>query len=427
MKVRIVCLALWILGSARIAAAHDVRGEVVLLDIGEHAVDVEARASAQQLGIARGAPLGANPAATVIAQQRELAAYAARAIGAHSADGRAFAGTAGPVSVGRDGDGDVVVFRVHLVAPPGATARWFALHDDLVLGKVTTANVYVFVRSDPQGGIIDGDPALLGYLHYQQRALVVDRRDGSLARAFGSVFKLGVRHIASGTDHRMFLLMLLVPAPLLARRTRWARPRDTRSTIAAMARVVSAFTVGHSLTLLIGAVFGAVVPVAIVESLIAVSIVVTAAHAVRPLFPGREAAIAGAFGLVHGLAFAATLAGVGVDRVSLAIGLLGFNLGVEVMQLAILLLAIPWLLVLARHAIYRPFRIAAAGATALAAGAWLAERALGVRTPIPALVERAAAHSVWGLAALAVTALGLTIASARRGGRGSLAGRESAA
>jgi hypothetical protein len=402
VKRLLVAVAVVVLGLARPAAAHDVRGEVVLLDIGDHAIDVELRVPARQLETASGIRLGHEVAAAVRAQQADLRAYAARMVGARSEDRREWAVDVGPVAYARHGDQGEVVFHAHLIAPAGATARWFALRDDLVLGRVTTANVYVFVRSDLQTGILDGEPALLGYLHYQQRELVVDRNAGSRARGLVAVFKLGARHIADGTDHLLFLLVLLIPAPLLASAGRWAGRRTVRSSLLATARIVTAFTLGHSLTLIIGAVHGAVLPTSAVESLIAVSILVTAAHAARPVFPDRESLIALAFGLIHGLAFAATLSSIGVDGVSLAIGVLGFNLGVEAMQLAILVVTVPWLLMLARHPVYRAVRVVVAAGAAIAATAWLAERALGLRTPVPAVVERLAGHAGWGLAALVI-------------------------
>jgi HupE / UreJ protein len=92
-------------------------------------------------------------------------------------------------------------------------------------------------------------------------------------------------------------------------------------------RIVTAFTLGHSLTLLAGALGWLRLPGQPVEILIAVSILVSAAHAQRPLFPGREAQVAAGFGLVHilvhGLAFTGTLAGLHLSAGPLALSILG--------------------------------------------------------------------------------------------------------
>jgi hypothetical protein len=105
----------------------------------------------------------------------------------------------------------------------------------------------------------------------------------------------------------------------------------------------------RSLTLA-AAAFGLVnVPSHPVEALIALSIAVSAAHALRPLVRGGETKIAFSFGLVHGLAFAEVLRGLGLRGTDLVLSLLGFNVGIELTQLLILALLMPSLCVLARH------------------------------------------------------------------------------
>lgn len=354
---------------ARVASAHDVRGEVLFLDIGEHVIGVEVQVPVHQLELARRAPFDADRAA--------LAAYATTYVGATARDGRPFTPTVRSLDLRRAGDGDVVDIQLDLAAPPDTTARWFELRDDLVLQRVQTDTVYVFVRRDVQSGITGDDgehPKLAGYLHYQQRPLAIDRSAGRWTTAFGTVFRLGMRHIAAGTDHVLFLLVLLLPAPLLAAGGRWSGRRTSRETLRATLVIATAFTLGHSLTLAIGATFGAVVPPRIVEVLVAASILVSAVHAWRPLFPGRETWIAAGFGLVHGLAFASALAGFGLDRPSLVLGVLGFNLGVEAMQLIVLLVALPALILLARRAPYALLRQAGAAVAAGAATWWIIQR-----------------------------------------------------
>ena len=137
------------------------------------------------------------------------------------------------------------------------------------------------------------------------------RIPGAMGAAAGT-FRLGMRHIAEGTYHLLFLLALLLPAPLMVVGSRWAGFGDVRHTLLRTFRVVTAFTLGHSITLALAALGAVRVPSRPVEVLIAVSILVSAVHALRPLFPGREAAIAAFFGLVHGLAFAATLGELGL-------------------------------------------------------------------------------------------------------------------
>jgi hypothetical protein len=176
-----------------------------------------------------------------------------------------------------------------------------------------------------------------------------------------------------------------------------------------IAGITGAFTLGHSITLALGAL-GLPVPQHAVEALIAVSILVAATHAVRPVFPGREALIAGGFGLVHGMAFSATLSDLDLSGGQLALSLLGFNLGIELMQLAIVALVLPPLCVLARTCTYPPLRVSAAVLTALAAAGWLAAR-VGYANPISTTADRfviVAPYVVTALWAGAAVALVLT-------------------
>jgi hypothetical protein len=224
---------------------------------------------------------------------------------------------------------------------------------------------------------------------------------------FAGMFRLGMRHIAEGTDHLLFLLALLLPAPLLVFGARWAGFAGVRHSLLQILKVVSAFTVGHSLTLALAA-FGLVhVPVHPVEVLIAVSILVSAAHAIYPLFPGREAAIAAFFGLIHGLAFASTLGQLGLTQSERVVGILGFNLGIEAMQLVVVAATMPSLILLSRTRGYAVLRIGGALFAGFASVGWIAERLLNVINPVDAVVDVIARYAVW----IAVFLLLISLAS----------------
>ena len=189
-----------------------------------------------------------------------------------------------------------------------------------------------------------------------------------------SMFRLGMHHIATGTDHLLFLLTLLLSAPLLARQGRWAGVRDLRGSLWQIAGMVTAFTLGHCVTLAMAGLGLLSVPGPPIEVLIALSIFVSAAHALRPLFPRREAVVAAFFGLIHGLAFAETLAHLTIGRWERVVDLLGFNLGIEAMQLLVVLATMPILLLLTRTPVFMPLRIVGALAAGLVSVVWIAER-----------------------------------------------------
>jgi HupE / UreJ protein len=183
---------------------------------------------------------------------------------------------------------------------------------------------------------------------------------------FAGAFRLGMRHISEGTDHLMFLLALLLPAPLLACGSRWSRSATALDSLRHILGIVTAFSVGHSLTVALAASGMVHVPSRPIEVLIAVSILLSALHAIRPMFP-REAAIAAFFGLVHGLAFATALSGLGLSGWYRPISLLGFNLGIEAMQIMVVTVTMPSPLSLSRTSAYSLLRVGGALFAALAA------------------------------------------------------------
>jgi hypothetical protein len=160
--MRALLIVLAVLALPRTAAAHDVRGEVLFLDVSEHSIGVEIQVPQRQLELARRG------------NADDLRAYVARYVGATTRDGEPFTPTVGDIGTKWVGDGDVVDIHVDLEAPAGASARWFRLRDDLVLQRVQTDTVYIFLRSDVQDAVT-GAPKLVGYLHYQQRTFDIDR------------------------------------------------------------------------------------------------------------------------------------------------------------------------------------------------------------------------------------------------------------
>jgi hypothetical protein len=193
----------------------------------------------------------------------------------------------------------------------------------------------------------------------------------------------GVEHIWDGRDHVCFVLALLLVVVLIREPRSWAA-RPPLATLRHAATIVTAFTVAHSLSLIAASLGWISLPGRLVEAVIAFSILYTAVENIlRPDVRWRFALTFG-FGLVHGLGFASVLAVLlPPDHV---IGpLLGFNLGVELGQLAIVTVALPlvWLLVRVQGAERYRRRTMPALSIVIAAIAakWLVERALDVTLP----------------------------------------------
>ena len=139
---------------------------------------------------------------------------------------------------------------------------------------------------------------------------------------------------------------------------------------------MTAFTLGHSVTLWLATVGWVDPPGRWVESVIAASIVVAALATLRPIPRLSGPKIALAFGLIHGFGFSTVLRELGLNPGTLAVALFGFNVGVELGQLAIVLVVFPAVYALRNTAFYRRGVLpVVAVLIALLAAVWLVERA----------------------------------------------------
>jgi hypothetical protein len=197
----------------------------------------------------------------------------------------------------------------------------------------------------------------------------------SAGNPFTAFVHEGVGHILSGYDHLAFLLCLLLPAPLVLLARRWQPVEDWRAVAGHTLGLVTAFTVAHSITLSLAAL-GWVRPSSFwVEASIAASVVLAALNNLWPLVTRRLWMVGFGFGLVHGLGFAGALLEAGLPTKSRLSALLGFNVGVELGQLAIVALVLPLLFATRRWPRYPVLvlRLLSLAVAVLATG-WLLQR-----------------------------------------------------
>lgn len=239
----------------------------------------------------------------------------------------------------------------------------------------------------------------------------LDLRHPNRWRQFKSFVVDGIWHIWTGMDHLLFILSLLLPAVLIRRREDdggdWpgggllaggggsvltmARPRVHYYWEAVptwwpafidVIKVVSAFTLSHSVTLTL-AVLGIVdLPSRLVESGIALSVIVAAGNNLYPIVRNRAWLIAFAFGFIHGLGFASALSGLQLPAAAMAASLGGFNVGVEIGQEAVVLAVMPLAFFLRRTRFYQSVVVRWGSLVIMAiASLWLFQRAFDVLIP----------------------------------------------
>ena len=187
----------------------------------------------------------------------------------------------------------------------------------------------------------------------------------------------GAWHILIGYDHVLFLLSLLLTSVLVYRNAKWQAEESFRRSLLNVAGIVTVFTVAHSISLSLAALEIVKLPSRPVEIVIAASIIVMALNNLRVFLPLRWPVIF-VFGLFHGLGFATVMGHLTFRMVDLVKVMVLFNVGVELGQLAIVLVVFPLLYVLRKQSWFIPVVVkgGSAAITAMAAY-WLVERALG--------------------------------------------------
>lgn len=208
-----------------------------------------------------------------------------------------------------------------------------------------------------------------------------DLADAGPWQSFLAYLGEGIWHIWIGFDHVLFLLTLVLPAVLVWRDRRWVPVEAFRPAAIDVAKTVSCFTVAHSITLWLAVMDHVVLSSRWVESVIALSIIVTALHNLRPVLPSSMSGwvFGFGFGLVHGFGFAGVLKDLGAEDLALVSALLGFNTGVELGQLCIVLAVLPIIYRLRRKPVFERaiLRLGSVIIAALAA-VWFVERAFKV-------------------------------------------------
>lgn len=293
----------------------------------------------------------------------------------------------GPVEGGRDALADIVARHVEVSADGKACAALPGTVQPSQPGRSVVVIVVHYVCAGPVGTLTlrDGSSAVFGRDHHtlvhvegaggvEQALLDPDRSEMQVVvggpsagpsdapavpqGAYG-FFQLGIEHIVTGFDHILFLFALML--------------RGGR--IGSLLAIVTAFTVGHSLTLGLSVLDVVRLPGSIIEPLIAVSIAYVACENVfLRRAPSRRWLVSLAFGLVHGFGFAGALLELELPRASLFSSLLFFNLGVEAGQAAIVAVLFPALLLLSRFSWERRAVTAISAVVLVAALGLLAER-----------------------------------------------------
>lgn len=301
----------------------------------------------------------------------------------------------------------------------GEVPREFMVSYDAVLESKPQRSAFLIIENDWRSGTFGNEGTPLLRFTAEDTTRVVSLGEESWTRALAGVVALGVEHIQIGSDHIFFVLALVLPAVLIYTSPKgWKPARSFGSSLWRVTKIATSFTVAHTITLTLGGLGLVEISPSIVEPIIAISIALAALHNIRPVLFNSEWVIAFGFGLFHGFGFAGLLGDLGLDRSNRLISLLGFNLGIELGQIAIILLLFPALFMLRRVRTYVLLMNIASGFLMVAALGWFVDRVFGLDVGVDRVVDVLLAwpRPLWIAAMTTLVAIGYykMEASARR-------------
>lgn len=361
---------------------------IVALKIQEQNIEATLFLPLSELESAFGKPLCDNAPLASEKYEKELKAYVQQHIKINSPNGLPWSiivndinlSNATQVSTGINYN--ELIVKAQFVPPHECSNRIFTLNYEVILHQVATHSALIKIEQDWNNGIHnDAQPLEVGVIAWDIPSnkilpFQVNLGEGSTWKGFKSMFQLGMSHIYEGTDHLLFLLVLLLPSPLLVENKRWSRYIGLKESTIKLCRIITAFTVGHSITLLLGSLNWFSFSGNWVEIWIAVTILISAIHALYPIFYRKEIYIAAGFGLIHGLAFSSVLANLNLTPTQRGLSILGFNLGIEAVQLLIMALILPCFLIIANTNLqkYKKVKTIGVAISMIASLSWLCQR-----------------------------------------------------
>lgn len=253
-----------------------------------------------------------------------------------------------------------------------------------------------------KAGILDNEKNISLYFTPENNTDTLSLTNFSIFKGFIGMVKQGVWHIWIGIDHIFFLIALILPSVVRRRKeeeitavmSSWNPVKKFKPAFKFIIKIVTFFTIAHTITLSLSALDIISLPSWIVESIIAFSIGLAALHNIKPIFKGKDWVIAFVFGLFHGFGFASVLGDLGLQNEFLAYSLLGFNIGVEIGQLFIILLIFPVLYFIRNFKFYPKIIVFGSIFLIIASVYWMVERVFGVEFGVESFIK----HSLYELA-----------------------------
>ena len=359
----VALLAVLVLAIPGLASGHTGDQSYVYLDIYDDTIAGEVQLPIADVNEVLGLSIPedeAGASAAVEANLATLQAYASEHLGMGDTDGE-WAILFDGHSILELSVGSYVVLPFEVDRTFDPVPREFVVFYDALIHALPGRDALLLIATDWQSGTFNNEADQLLRYTPDNTTQLVQLDEGSFWQGFCGTVRLGAEHIRIGTSFGSSLWRVL--------------------------KIVTMFTVAHTITLTLGGLGIIDFPAALVETVIAVSIALAAIHNIRPIFVNKEWLIAFGFGLFHGLGFAGLLSELGLTQSRRVVSLLGFNLGIELGQVAIIVLLFPALFLLRRTRYYLPVMYIGSVALAAIAIGWAIDRALGIDLRVDAVVD----------------------------------------
>lgn len=272
------------------------------------------------------------------------------------------------------------------------------LQYNVLFDKIPKHRGLLIMEYNWKAGIVNSNALTAGIFTPEDTRENLSLDNLSIWKGFVTLVRLGIWHIWIGLDHILFIIALILPSvvrrknepePTSAYSGEWSPVARFKPAFLYIIKVITFFTIAHSVTLALAALGVINLSSRLVESIIAFSIALAAFHNIRPILKGKEWMIAFGFGLFHGFGFASVLGEKGLSGDYLVPSLLGFNVGVEIGQVFIICLAFPILFLIRKHKIYPKIITYGSFLLILIALYWTVERGFDVDLPAGAYLRKA--------------------------------------
>jgi len=379
-SLRILCASLLLACSAVIAAAHSYNESYVYFDVTDTTLGGRVEVTLTDLArVIAGDGSVETPLTQeqVIENKEQIFNYFEEKL-LLSSEGRAYALEFDeikflPTKV------DVFTQLEFTVLGVSETPRSIAMSYDGLFGDIDpTHRGYALIGSNTRNGMAENEGYISAIFSPSDGTKTLNLDDEPRLSVALTFLEHGVWHIWLGFDHVLFLITLLLSSVMVLTAQRWEPSTSLRDSLMKTVKIVTVFTIAHTVTLTLATFNIITLPIVFVEAVIAISIAIVALGNLMPRFHTQTWKIVFMFGLFHGFGFANVLEPLGLDPARKALGLVSFNIGVELGQLAIVILVFPILFMLRKRPAYRTIALQA-GSIALIAIAlfWFVERVAG--------------------------------------------------